>query len=188
MKVIKKNLIESFVFSKICIAHPVSFTDPSHFSSLLGHRGSFFSLANPFLLKTSLKTGLLALESFLSNRYDIIFIANISDQILFKKFYQVCKKKNILLIKNLDVSLGFLTSRRAQNVVVVTLFLTPLKTELIQKEASLTSTPLISFGSLLTSKHSSLLHVGGNYGLFVVQNLILTLLTICLKKKKNGST
>lgn len=183
MKVVKKNLTESFVFSKICISHPVSFIDSSHFSSLLGNRSSFFSLINPFLLKTTIKTGLLALESFLLNNYDVIFIANIEDQILSKKFYQICKKKNILLIKNLDVSLGFLTSRRTQNLVVVTLFLTPLKTELIQKEAALTSIPVISFGSFLTSKHSSLLHVGGNYGLFAAQNLILTLLTICLKKK-----
>lgn len=187
MKIIKKKLVESFIFSKICISHPISFTDSSHFSFLLGKRSTFFTLINPFLLKTSLKTGLLALESFLENKYDIIFIANIEDQILLKKFYRVCKKKNILLIKNLDVSLGFLTSRRSQNILVVTLFLTPIKTELIQKEAALTNTPLISFSSFMTSKYSSLLHIGGNYGLVTAQNLILTLLTICLKKK-NGST
>lgn len=83
MKVIKKkNLVDSFAFSKICICHPIPFTESSHFKSLLGHRPSFFSLVNPFLLKSSLKTGLLALESFILNKYDIIIIANIEDQVL----------------------------------------------------------------------------------------------------------
>jgi len=188
MKVIKKKkIVESFIFSKICISHPQPFVDVSHFNSLLGNRSSFFSLINPFLLKTNLKTSLLAIENFILQKHDIIFIADIKDPVLLRKFYQVCKKKNFLLIKKLDVSLGFLTSRRPVNTVVVTLFLTPLKTELIQKEAALTSTPVVSFGSLLTSKYSSLLHVGGNYGLYNIQNLILTLLTICLEKK-NGSS
>jgi hypothetical protein len=186
MKLIKKNLVESFIFSKICLTNPLPFADSSHFNTLLGKRNHFFSLINPFLLKTSLKTGLLVLESFLMHKHDILFIASIEDKTLFNRFYHVCKKKNFLLVENADVSLGFLTSRRSQRTVVVTLFLTPLKTELIQREASLTGTPVITFGSLLTSKHSSLLHIGGNYGLFAIQNLILTLLTICLEKK-NGS-
>jgi hypothetical protein len=186
MKFIKKKLVESFIFSKICITNPLPFADSSHFNTLLGNRNSFFSLLNPFLLKTSIKTGLLVLEAFLIHKHDILFIANIDDKILFNRFYQICKKKNFLLVKHTDVSLGFLSSRRAQHIVVVTLFLSPLKTELIQREAALTGTPVITFGSLLTSKHSSLLHVGGNYGLFAIQNLILTLLTICLEKK-NGS-
>lgn len=83
--------------------------------------------------------------------------------------------------------MGFLTNRKAQNAAIVTLFLTPVKMEQIQKEAALTGTPVISFGSMLTSKYSSLLHVGGNYGLFEIQNLIVTLLTICLYKKNESA-
>lgn len=82
MKVIKKKLVDSFVFSKICISHPLPFVDSSHFKILLGNRNSFFSLINPFLLKTSLKTGLLVLESFIANKYNIVFVANIEDKTL----------------------------------------------------------------------------------------------------------
>lgn len=186
MKSIKNFfLIEHLIFSKICITHPISFTDSSHFKTLLGYRPSLFSLINPFLLKTSLKMGLLAVESFIRNNYEIIIIADITDSILFNKFFQICKSKNILLLNSTEVSLGFLTSRRLNNLVLITLFLSPLKMEAIQKEAALTYLPLISFGSLLTSKNSSSLHIGGNFGLFTIQNLILTLLTICLEKK-NG--
>ena len=81
--------------------------------------------------------------------------------------------------------MGFLTSRRTKDMVLVTLFLTPLKTEIIQKEVALIGMPMISFGSLLTNKSSSSLHISGNFGLFTIQNLILTLLTVCLEKK-NG--
>jgi hypothetical protein len=183
-KINKKVLGESLIFSKVCIAQPIAFTDPSHFKVLLGYRPTLFSLINPFLLKSSLKVGLLALESFMKNKYNIIIIANIEDSVLFNKFCRVCKNQNILLLKSSDVSLGFLTSRRTRNLVLVTLFLSPLKTEIIQKEAALISLPIITFGSLLTSKNSSLLHIGGNFDIFTVQNLILTLLTICLKKKK----
>lgn len=183
MKIQKKKLAESLIFSKICINHSISFTDSSHFKLLLGSRSNNFSLINPFLLKVSLKTSLLALEYSLKNKLKIIIIANISDSLLFKKFFYVCKNKNILLIKSSEVSLGFLTSRRLSNVVLVTLFLTPLKTETVQKEAALLGLPVLSFGSLSVSKHSSLLYTGGNFNLFLIQNLILTLLTICLKKK-----
>ena len=97
------------------------------------------------------------------------------------------QKKKIFVLKKSDVSLGFLTTRRLKNIVIVTLFLTPLRTELIQQEAALIGTPLISFSSLLTNKNSSLLQVGGNYTLLTIQNLIIALLTVCLEKK-HGST
>lgn len=135
------------------------------------------------MLKTSLKTGLLALEHFIHKKYEVLFIADIANQDLFTKFYFACKKKNIPLLKKSDVALGFLTTRRSKKVVVVTLFLTPLRAELIQKETALTGVPVITFGSLLTSRNSSLLHIGGNFTLHKIQNLILTLLTICLEKK-----
>lgn len=187
MKVIKKQLVDSFIFSKICITYTKPFADSSHFNTLMGYRNSLFSLMNPFLLKVSLKTSLLALESFFVCKHNVIFIANLEDKTLWLKFYQACKTKNILLLKSSEVSLGFLTNHSVHNAVIVTLFLTPLKMELIQKEAALMGAPVLSFGCLLTSKHSSLLHVGGNYGLFETQNLIVTLLTICLYKKNESA-
>jgi hypothetical protein len=188
MKVIKKKkIVESLIFSKICLGHSTKFIDDSHFKFLIGSRPKFFSLINPFLLKASLKSGLLALESFVKSNYKVIIIVNIDDPIIFAKFFQICKTNNILLIKSSEVSLGFLTSRRLRDVVLVTLFLTPLKTELIQKEIALIGLPMISFGSLLTNKNSSFLHVGGNFNLLTIQNLILTLLTICLEKKNESA-
>jgi hypothetical protein len=187
MKVIKKNLVDSFVFSKICISQSQPFADSSHLHTLIGNRSPFFSIINPFLLKTTLKSFLLVLERCFLNKFNVIFIANIEDKILWLKFYQACKIKNITLIKSSDVSLGFLTNRNTQNAVIVTLFLAPLKMEAIQKEVTLMGLPLVSLGCLLTCKDSSLLHVGGNYGLFEIQNLIVTLITICLFKKNESS-
>ena len=90
MKSIKKNkIIESLIFSKICLGHPTPFIDSSHFKFLVGVRPKFFSLINPFLLKVSLKNGLLALESFIQKDYKIIFMVNIEDPVLFSKFFQL---------------------------------------------------------------------------------------------------
>jgi len=188
MKIIKKKILsDSFVFSKICISNPTPQIDFSHLNTLLGSRFVFFSLLNPFLIRTSLKSGLLALEAFLANKYKLIFIVNIENQILLNKFYQVCKKKKIIFIKSSDISLGSLTSSRVTKSVLVTLFLPSPKMETIQKEAALIGMPILSFGNLLTNKNSSTLFIAGNYSIFTIQNLILTLITICLEKKNESA-
>jgi hypothetical protein len=184
MKVIKKkSLTKSLIFSKICISVPISFLDSSQSNFVMGYRSFFFSLINPFLLRTFLKTSLLALETFVNRNYKIIFIANISESFIFNKFYLICKNKNFLLLKSSDISLGFLTNRKKLNVVIITLFLKPDKLELIQKETSLTRVPLVTFSDIGVNRNSSSIYVAGNYNLFNVQNIIITLLIICLEKK-----
>jgi hypothetical protein len=94
MKVIKKkSLLQSFILSKLCTGSAISYIDHSNFNFLIGYRQSLFSLINPFSFQYSLKTSFLFLESFIKNNYDFIFIVNIKDSILFKKFYQLCNKK-----------------------------------------------------------------------------------------------
>ena len=57
MKNIKKNsLINSFIFSKICVGSSMAYTDPTNFNVLLGYRKSLFALINPFSFQYSLKT------------------------------------------------------------------------------------------------------------------------------------
>jgi hypothetical protein len=178
----KNNLLQSLITSKIYIDSSIAYIDPSNFSSLLGTRYSLFSIINPFFLQYSLKTSFLFLESFLKKKYDFIFIADIKDPILFSKFQQICKKKHSLL-KSSDVSSGFLTNKKLSKIIIVTLFLDYQKTELIQQESLIRNIPLISFSNLSVNRFSSLLHVGGNYTSFLAQNLVLTLLFVCLNQK-----
>lgn len=87
MKIIKKNLADSFVFSKMYLTDSTSYIDSSHYPSLLGSREPFFSVLHPFSIKQTLKSSLIALENFLFLKYNIIFVANIEDKVLFQKFF-----------------------------------------------------------------------------------------------------
>jgi len=180
MKPIKKKVT---ALSKACVSPSISFVDPSQYSNLLGTRQNLFSLINPVSFKYSLKTSFLAIESFIKNKYSFIFIVNISNQMLFNKFYQICKNKNITLLKSSETSAGFLTNKPKVKTAIITLFLDSHKIELIQKESLLINIPLISFNDLSANKFSSSIFVSGHYNSFIVQNFILTLLSVCLEQK-----
>jgi hypothetical protein len=183
MKINKKFFLQSFILSKIYVGSSISYVDPSNFNYMLGARDSLFSLINPFLFQYSLKSSFLFLEAFLDKQYDFIFIADIKDSVLFNKFHQICKKKKYSLLKSSDMSSGFLTNKKLSKTIVITLFLDYRKTELIQQESLLRNVPLISFSDLSVNRFSSSIYVGGNYSSFLVQNLILTLLFVCLNQK-----
>lgn len=113
----------------------------------------------------------------------ILFLLQIlKTQYFFLNFSKFVKKKYSLL-KSSDISSGFLTNKKLSKTIVITLFLDYQKTELIQQESLVRNIPLISFSSLSVNRFSSLLYVGGNYTSFLIQNLILTLLFVCLKQK-----
>jgi len=143
----------------------------------------FFSLINPKYFKYLLKTSFLAIESFLKNKYTFVFITNISDSTLFNKFQQICRKKNYFLLKDSETFAGFLTNKKKSKIVLITLFLDYRKVDLIQKESLLMHIPLISFSDLSSNKLSSSIFISGNYNSFLVQNLILSLLSVCLQQK-----
>lgn len=186
MKKIKSSLEDSIILSKICVSSSVGHTDPSNFFSLVGLRQPFFSLINPVLFRYSLKTSFSLIEFFLLKNFNFIIITNIQNPTLFLKFYQICKKKKILLLKDSEVFAGFLTNKFSSDKVILTLFLDSTKTELIQKECLRTSLPLISFSDLTANKFSSSVFVCGNYNSFLSQNLILTLLSICFEQKASS--
>jgi len=165
----------------------MAYTDPTNFNVLLGYRKSLFALINPFSFQYSLKTCFIFLESFVKNKYDLIFIVDIHDSILFDKFSNICKKKSYTLLKGSEMSTGFLTNKKISNTVIVTLFLNHRKTELIQQETLLMNVPLISFSDLTSNKFSSSFYITGNYNAFLSQNLVLTLLAICLEQKHEYS-
>jgi len=99
----------------------------------------------------------------------------------------MCKNKKILLLRSSDVMLGFLSNKKKLKVLILTLFLKPDKLELIQKETSSMGVPLVSFSDASSNRNSSLIYVAGNYNLVNVQNIILTLLKVCLEKKYESS-
>ena len=184
MKILKKNqILNSLMFSKICVASSISKVDPTHFSALLGHRKFLFSLLNPFLVQHSLKTSFLFLESFIKNKYHLFFVINVKDLLLFQKFNKICKNKNCSLFRDLEISSGFLTNKKLPNMVIITLFLDYRKTELIQKESILMKVPIISFTDLSSNKFSSFVYAFGNFNSFFSKNLILSLLSVCLNKR-----
>jgi len=192
MKVIKKKTPNyCLVLSKISLASSISLTDPSNFNFLLGYRKSFFSFLNPFFVQYSLKIGFSFIELFLKSKYNILFIVNLKDSILLNKFHKICKKKNYSLLKDSEVSSGFLTNRKTSSLLLVALFLDHRKTELIQKESLQMNIPLISFNDSSSNKFSSSVAIVGSYSSLLSKNLILSLLSVCLKQKfnhKNNAT
>lgn len=188
MKTSEKNkILNSVIFSKICVGSSISHIDPTHFFSLLGHRKDLFSLANPNLIQHSLKTGLLFVESLIKYKYNLVFIINIDDSTLFRKFDKICKMKNHLLLRSSEVSSGFLTNKKISNVGIITLFLDSGNMGLIQKESNLKKIPLISFNDLSANIFSSSIYICGNYTSFFSKNLILNLLSISLIQKNDSS-
>jgi hypothetical protein len=184
----KQNLINSLIFSKILVNLSFSLADPTHFASAIGRRKSLFSILNPAFLQSSLKTALLFLESFIKNKYELIFITDIKEPLLFICFRKVCKKHNHFLYKSSEVLPGFLTNNKVnKNVVVISLFLSAQKTQAIQKETLSLQVPLISFSDLSINKNSSSFYVAGSYNSFLSQNLILNLLTVSLEQKYDYS-
>jgi hypothetical protein len=183
---IKSNLNEAIFISKLCVNPTVHHIDPSHYFSLIGTRQPFFSLLNLSKFKYFLRTALLAIESLIKVKAKFIVITKINEPILFLKFQQICKKKGIFLLKDTEVSAGFLTNNLISKKVVLTLFLDATKMELIQKECLRVNCPVVSFGALSSSRSSSSLFVGGNYNSFFAQNFILTLLSISFSLKQDS--
>jgi len=186
MKKIKSNLNEAIFISKFCVNPTMHHIDPSQYLSLIGTRQPFFSLLNLHNFKYFLRTSLLAIESLVKAKAKFIIITKINEPVLFLKFYQICKKKEIFLLKDTEVSAGFLTNNLISKKVVLTLFLDATKTELIQKECLRVNCPLLSFGGLSSNRSSSSLFVGGNYNSFFAQNFILTLLSISFSLKQDS--
>lgn len=185
MKKIKSNLDEAIFISKFCVNPTMHRIDPSQYLSLIGTRQPFFSLLNLHNFKYFLRTALLAIESLVRVKSKFIIITKINEPILFLKFHQICKKKEIFILKDTEVSAGFLTNNSISKKVVLTLFLDATKMELIQKECLRVNCPLLSFGDLSSSRSSSSLFVGANYNSFSAQNLILTLLSISFSLRQD---
>lgn len=186
MKIVNPPKNYSLILSKICLGFSISSTDPTNFPFLLGYRKSLFSFINPFFVQSSLKIGLSFFESFLKNKYNVLFIINLKDPILLAKFRKICKSKNFSLLRDSEFSSGFLTNRRISNLLVVTLFLDSRKTQLIQKESLLTNVPLISFNELSSNKFASSVSILGAYSSSISKNLILSLLSVCLHHYPNN--
>jgi hypothetical protein len=178
-----KNHNYSLILSKVCLGSSISLSDPSNFNSLLGYRESLFSFLNPSSFQYSLKTGFSFVEFFLKHRYNVLFIINLKDSVLLNKFQRICKQKNYFLLKDSEISSGFLTNKKTSNLLIITLFLDHRKTELIQKESLLMNVPLVSFNDLTSNRFSSSIAIAGSYSSLLSRNLVLSLLSVCLKQK-----
>ena len=181
------QLLHSTTFSKICLSSCISNIDTTQFGSVLGTRQSLFSVLDSIKFQLSLRSSFLVLESFVKNNFEVLFVVNIKNPVLLHKFEQVCRIKKYHLLSDFEIFTGFLTNKRPPRILVVSLFLDRDRLELIQKEVSLISAPLISFNDISSNKRSSLIDVCGNYNFFLGQNLILSLLSISLTQNYDKS-
>lgn len=178
------SIQSSILFSKICVNSFFSTTDPNNFSFLLGHRSNLFHLANPFLVEHSLKTGFYFFESFVTNGYRILFIADFSDERLSLRLSILCKQTKNLFLKNQFTHSGFLTTKKLpKKILIVSLFLDGEKTQFFQKICFLRNVPLLSFADFSNTCLSSSSYLPGNYSTFFSQNLVVNFLSICLFRK-----
>jgi hypothetical protein len=184
MKNLKKILINSKIFSKVCITQSINLVEKNNLHLLLGYRKSLFSVMNPKLFQYSLKSCFLFMEFFKKQNFKFVIISAISDSILFNKFSEFCSFNKIILLKDTEIQPGFLTNNSFHKNLIITLFLDTEKTELIQKETFLKNVPLISFSTVGVNRLSSPFNVAGNYNSLKIQNLILTLFSVCFKTKK----
>jgi len=184
MRNLRKTLINSKIFSKVCISQPIRLVERSNFSFLLGYRESLFSVINPKLFQYSLKASFLFIESFKKQNYKFVIVSAITDSVLFNKFSEFCSRNKIILLRDTEIQPGFLTNNYFRKNLIVTLFLNTEKTELIQKETFLKNVPMISFSTVGVNRLSSSFNVSGNYNASKTQNFILTLLSVCFKTKK----
>jgi len=183
MKNFKKILINSKIFSKLCISQPISLVEKNNFHFLLGYRQSLFSVINPKFFHYSLKTSFLFVESFKKQNFKFVIISAITDSVLLNKFSEFCTLNKITLLRDTEIQPGFLTNNYFRKNLIITLFLDTEKTELIQKETFLKNVPLISFSTVGVNRLASSFNVTGNFNSLKTQNLIITLLSICLKTK-----
>ena len=96
-------------------------------------------------------------------------------------------KQNHFVLKDSEISGGFLDNANLDNVIFITLFLDQKKVNFLQKETFSKNIPLISFGDFSSNKNSNALYVGGNFDSFLSQSLILNLLINCLLQKNGNS-
>jgi len=99
------------------------------------------------------------------------------------KFSEFCTLNKITLLRDTEIQPGFLTNNYFRKNLIITLFLDTEKTELIQKETFLKNVPLISFSTVGVNRLASSFNVTGNFNSLKTQNLIIALLSICLKTK-----
>ena len=184
MKDFKKILINSKIFSKVCISQSISLVEKNNFYFLLGYRESLFSVINPKIFQYSLKASFLFIESFKKRKFKFVIISAITDSVLLNKFSEFCTLNKITLLRDTEIQSGFLTNNYFHKNLIITLFLDTEKTELIQKETFLKHIPLISFSTVGVNRLASSFNVTGNYNSLKTQNLILTLFSVCFKTKK----
>jgi len=184
MKDFKKILINSKIFSKVCISQSISLVEKNNFYFLLGYRESLFSVINPKIFQYSLKASFLFIESFKKRKFKFVIISAITDSVLLNKFSEFCTLNKITLLRDAEIQSGFLTNNYFHKNLIITLFLDTEKTELIQKETFLKNIPLISFSTVGVNRLASSFNVTGNYNSLKTQNLILTLFSVCFKTKK----
>jgi len=184
MKDFKKILINSKIFSKVCISQSISLVEKNNLYFLLGYRESLFSVINPKIFQYSLKASFLFIESFKKRKFKFVIISAITDSVLLNKFSEFCTLNKITLLRDTEIQSGFLTNNYFHKNLIITLFLDTEKTELIQKETFLKNIPLISFSTVGVNRLASSFNVTGNYNSLKTKNLILTLFSVCFKTKK----
>lgn len=175
---------------KLCLKTFTNNNDPSFLNNLLGIKQNLYTFIDPFYFRRLLIKILKIIQALKRSQTKIIFITNFSNQLLEKKFKIICYKNKLIQLNFLEFIPGFLTNKNklGENIFIFTVFLKTENRSFIISECQQTNIPIVDFSDIFLKKFSSTFLLPGEFKNFLAQNLILSLISLCLQhsKKKNA--
>jgi hypothetical protein len=178
-KVLLKYLIEE----KACLGESTNITDPSQYSFILGRRSEIFTVLNPKKLIRSLRTFFYFLNYIVDTKGNLCFITNIDEPFLSNKLIKACTVGGHHCL-NQNVKLNNLFSRNKPKAIVA-LFLDSTRLNVLYSESAILEVPVICFTTQANNFFSTNLQVLGAFRTRAAKNLLISLINLSKKKKKN---
>ena len=182
-KFAERVLLKHIVKEKICLGDSINITDPSQYSFILGRRSELFTVLNPKKLIRNLKAFFYFLNHIVETKGNLCFITNIKEPFLLNKLIKACSHDGHFCLEQ-DVKINNLFTKNKPKAIVA-LFLDSSRLNVLYSESSILEVPVISFTTQANSFFSSNLQVIGAFKTQVSKNLLVSLIILSLKKKKN---
>ena len=178
----KKYVLNLSFYNKICLDYTNLFIDFSNVNSIWGWKKLKTIVLKPDIISSCFRKILFLINSISSKNLKIVFLVNIENQLIFHKFQEVCRERNLLILNVSEVTERFISQKCFQKRIFISLFIDFGNFEAIRKEILSKNIPLISFQDLSLNKSQNTLTILGNFKTFLIQNLIITLITISLQR------
>jgi len=179
----EKVLLKHLIKQKICLGDSINITDPSQYSFILGQRSEVFTVLNPKKVIRNLKAFFHFLNHIVETKGNLCFITNIQEAFLLNKLIKACSQEGHFCLGQ-DVKINNLFAKKKPKAIVA-LFLDSSRLNVLYSESSILEVPIISFTTQANSFFSSNLQILGAFKTQLSKNLLVSLIIISLKKKKN---